>query len=1158
MNPSHRLARLRPWILVPSCLLMTAALSSAQVAPASPAAAESDPKKTIPVQTVSAPLGEVVELSPFEVVSDAKGYYAANTMSGTRFNSKLEDLASSITVVTKEQMTDFAMLDINDIFLYTAGTEGTGTFTDFTVDRNGSVSENVSLNPTQANRVRGIGAANISLGNVETQGRTPVDSLLVDSVEVSRGPNANVFGLGNPSGTVNQVLASGNLSRNFTQLQIRGDSYDGYRESLDMNRVLVKNKLAFRFSQVAQHDGYVRKPSGQNIVRYNGMLKFQPFKRTNINASYLFYRSNGNRPNYSPPRDNISYWISQGRPTWDPVGQVIHVNGTTIGNGGVGTTTPITGALAAPLDYFNNSFTGSGRFYAWISANGIEMAGAGAATQSTNPGSGATAVAGNAGNTARYMATSAGTGIVSGKPGTQPLFTTTPSIKDKSLYDWEDINLASINRFLDKSLTSTVTIDQNVFDTPRQRLDAQVSFMREDSKRYARVTVGELNSNGQSGQLQIDVNERLLDGSPNPFFLRPFLGVDQPFTTETPSRWDTYRAQMSYRLDLTHEKGLMRWLGLHQFSAYDEYKYRVNRSYGYKDGITDAHSWLAAGVPRVNQGAISGGSAAAGNITRGYWRYYLGDATGNNVDYAPNDFKYGTYNFRYGNSNTGFVSEPVAIARAATTDRTGGSSNSLTIIKSAGAILQSHFWDDRIVTTFGRRQDRQLVRNGSTPQKLNPDGISFDYSTIDHWAPNYRSNRFGKTDQSGVVVKPFRGWQQINSMSESAGATGFFGQVLRGLSLTYNKSNSFTPQDPRFSLSFNELPNPSGEGKDYGFALNLMDNRLVVRFNKWETTQVNARNGDAGTIAQRVTRIDITSTAAFLLQTQALNWVAQDPAHANWTTAQVQAEVGKQMGVSWEDQTRMIDLFNSGLISSTNDITAKGTELEINYNPTNYWRVAASGTETQSLNTNVSQDVNKWLAQRLPVWTAIQDPRGIDHVWGTADDRNVPWWTTSYGGSQTAAQNYASFVESPFAVIKQKEGTANPQIRRYNFKVSTNFNLRGITEHKILRNVDVGGAIRWEDKGAIGYFGNKDAAGIYTTLNAKAPIYDSAHTYVDLNLGYKTKLWASKVGSSFRLTCRNLQESGHLQAIAAYPDGTPNTYRIVDPRQFILTATFDL
>src|SRR5262245_19669632 len=57
---------------------------------------------------------ETVILSPFEVLSDTKGYFATNTLSGTRLNTKLEDLASSITVITKEQMADFAMLDIND------------------------------------------------------------------------------------------------------------------------------------------------------------------------------------------------------------------------------------------------------------------------------------------------------------------------------------------------------------------------------------------------------------------------------------------------------------------------------------------------------------------------------------------------------------------------------------------------------------------------------------------------------------------------------------------------------------------------------------------------------------------------------------------------------------------------------------------------------------------------------------------------------------------------------------------------------------------------------------------------------------------------------------------------------------------------------------
>ena len=49
---------------------------------------EADRKKTPVMNGAAAPgSDEVVSLSPFEVVSDTKGYYASNTMSGTRGRS---------------------------------------------------------------------------------------------------------------------------------------------------------------------------------------------------------------------------------------------------------------------------------------------------------------------------------------------------------------------------------------------------------------------------------------------------------------------------------------------------------------------------------------------------------------------------------------------------------------------------------------------------------------------------------------------------------------------------------------------------------------------------------------------------------------------------------------------------------------------------------------------------------------------------------------------------------------------------------------------------------------------------------------------------------------------------------------------------------------
>ena len=81
---------------------------------------------------------------------------------------------------------------------------------------------------------------------------------------------------------------------------------------------------------------------------------------------------------------------------------------------------------------------------------------------------------------------------------------------------------------------------------------------------------------------------------------------------------------------------------------------------------------------------------------------------------------------------------------------------------------------------------------------------------------------------------------------------------------------------------------------------------------------------------------------------------------------------------------------------------------------------------------------------------------------------------------------------------------------------------------------------------------------IITDLDKNRPIYDRGHLYADLLVGYRTRLFARKIGTTLQLNVRNVQEGGRLQPISAYPDGTPNAYRIVDPRQFILSATFEL
>ena len=63
---------------------------------------------------------------------------------------------------------------------------------------------------------------------------------------------------------------------------------------------------------------------------------------------------------------------------------------------------------------------------------------------------------------------------------------------------------------------------------------------------------------------------------------------------------------------------------------------------------------------------------------------------------------------------------------------------------------------------------------------------------------------------------------------------------------------------------------------------------------------------------------------------------------------------------------------------------------------------------------------------------------------------------------------------------------------------------------------------------------------------------------MDSFVGYRTRLFSEKVSATFQLNVRNLTEDGRLQKINAYPDGSASAFRIIEPRQFILSAAFDL
>ncbi len=1067
------------------------------------AAWEKDQKSTAVSTTRSTNSEEPIELSPFQVNAESNGYYAKNTTASTRLNTSLDDLASSTTIITKQQMADMAMLDINDVFKNEAGVEGTATYTNDAVDRNGSPVDVTSTNPNVANRMRGVGAANLAIGNYATNGFVPVDPISIDSVEISRGPNSSIFGLGEVSGTVNLTPATANLNRDRSTASFRTDSYGGYRSSLDLNRVLLKNKLAIRGSMVWQHDGFERKPSGVDSVRLNGMLSYRPFKNTLITASASSYRAWGTMDNKTMPKETVSSWKAAGSPTWDPVTQTVHLNGAVVP--GTWTTTSLPRYFKASESLgLSTVFVQQDGTVSWWGPSRTTTS----TTTPTTP------------NQNVFLVST----LVTPPALAQPLFAADPSTVTKSLYDYSSINLAGFNYTGTRQSTSTIQLEQTFLNTPRQLLAMQVGYFRENGLRETNDFWGTGGSGGRTGYIYVDVNERMVDGTANPNFLRPYIGV---FTIreriDNYSRRDIGRAQLAYRLDLRQEQSLLKWLGMHTLSGYAEYRNTGIRRTYWQDELANSQTWKPFPTTTSTLTTWTTTPVAA----QPYYRYYIGDSNGQNVDYGPHRVVHGAYDFIWGNGVTGVFNHDKGIL-----DYNYASNITLgwnqSIIKTKGAALQSYLLKDRLVTTLGYRKDLSYLRSPTARQfTFGPDGYKLIPESLDVLAAT-TTFREGSTKTAGAVLK-----------------------VTNWLSLTANKSDSFQPSTlAQVGLHRNLLPDPYGKGDDYGLRFTLFGGKVVARVNRYTTSQIASRTGVAGGFAQRIFAIDVTNSNGYPppgLVNLARGWITR-AATANGTTLttdQLDSQIEKITGLDrayWENP------LSNSLVYEPSDVVSKGYEFELNYNPTRYWTLKANVTQNESVDKNISKDLFRWIDERMPLWTSLIDP-----------ENGQPFWTQRYGASQSAQEFYIASVQAPLAVASATEGKSRPQIRKYAANLSTRYNLAGISDNKWLKNTSVGGAVRWEAKGAIGYYGIKDSTGVYTSLDATRPIYDSSHTYVDLFASYRTKLYHDKVNATIQLNVKNVQEgTARLQPTAALPDGTPYAYRIVDPRQFILSVTFDL
>ena len=264
--------------------------------------------QTAPTSPAKAPVSEeVIELSPFITNSASEqGYVATSSLAGSRVNTPLKDIAAQIDVMTLEFINDIGATTIEESVAFSTNNNN---ITDQNTGPNGGITT------TRASgRARGFDAITTSADFYATN--FPSELYNVERITLANGPQSILFGLGNAGGAI-ETSTKRALLRSANEVSLRGDNNGSFRSTLDVNRVLLPQKLAFRFAAVRNEGKSSVEDAFNRQSRAFGALtwKLAPQSTLRLSAEKIDQRAS-NASNYLA-QDFVSPWFAAGRPLYE-------------------------------------------------------------------------------------------------------------------------------------------------------------------------------------------------------------------------------------------------------------------------------------------------------------------------------------------------------------------------------------------------------------------------------------------------------------------------------------------------------------------------------------------------------------------------------------------------------------------------------------------------------------------------------------------------------------------------------------------------------------------------------------------------------------------------------------------------------------------------
>ncbi len=249
---------------------------------------------------------EAVVLSPFEVSTERDfGYVSTATLSGGRLSTELRNTAAAVSVLPREFLDDIGASSVQESLLWATNSVAP-TASDVTPGSGGNETSGVTILAFGGTSVtvRGIRSATIALNYFPWSNN--LDTYNTERLDISRGPNALVFGDASSGGIVN-ISTKRARDRDFGSISHQLSSYGGQgRTTVDINRKISDN-FALRAVGLRQRgDGWRDfSKTGRDAIFLT--TTWTPYETVQVRVEGERGKSTGTTPvNFL--RDGISRW----------------------------------------------------------------------------------------------------------------------------------------------------------------------------------------------------------------------------------------------------------------------------------------------------------------------------------------------------------------------------------------------------------------------------------------------------------------------------------------------------------------------------------------------------------------------------------------------------------------------------------------------------------------------------------------------------------------------------------------------------------------------------------------------------------------------------------------------------------------------------------